>query len=71
MMSRYFFCSILFFCSYTFVKRRNIIDQVILDIGKRTKGDIYLGIVGPVRTGKSTFIKRFMELAVIPFIEDE
>ena len=46
-------------------------DQVILDIGKRTKGDIYLGIVGPVRTGKSTFIKRFMELAVIPFIEDE
>ncbi len=46
-------------------------DQVILDIGKRTKGDIYLGIVGPVRTGKSTFIKRFMELAVIPYIEDE
>lgn len=46
-------------------------DQMIMDIGKRTKGDIYLGVVGPVRTGKSTFIKRFMELAVIPFIHDE
>lgn len=46
-------------------------DQVILDIGKRTKGDIYLGVVGPVRTGKSTFIKRFMEIAVIPLIEQE
>ncbi|WP_041138523.1 stage IV sporulation protein A [Beduini massiliensis] len=46
-------------------------DQMIMDIGKRTKGDIYLGVVGPVRTGKSTFIKRFMELAVIPFINDE
>ena len=46
-------------------------DQMIMDIGKRTKGDIYLGVVGPVRTGKSTFIKRFMELAVIPFISDE
>ena len=46
-------------------------DQMIMDMGKRTKGDIYLGVVGPVRTGKSTFIKRFMELAVIPFIEDE
>ena len=34
------------------------------------QGDIYLGIVGPVRSGKSTFIKRFMEMAVIPYIED-
>lgn len=40
------------------------------DIKERTKGEIYLGIVGPVRTGKSTFIKRFMDLLVIPGIED-
>ncbi|MGI6003938.1 MAG: stage IV sporulation protein A [Christensenellales bacterium] len=36
------------------------------DIAERTNGDIYLGLVGPVRTGKSTFIKRFMELLVLP-----
>lgn len=41
------------------------------DISERTGGDIYLGIVGPVRTGKSTFIKRFMDLLVIPNIENE
>ncbi|MDR3310938.1 MAG: stage IV sporulation protein A [Oscillospiraceae bacterium] len=41
------------------------------DIAKRTGGDIYLGVVGPVRTGKSTFIKRFMETLVLPAIEDE
>ena len=40
------------------------------DIATRTGGDIYLGLVGPVRTGKSTFIKRFMETLVIPNIED-
>ncbi|MGN1155587.1 MAG: stage IV sporulation protein A [Agathobacter sp.] len=40
------------------------------DIKERTKGEIYLGIVGPVRTGKSTFIKRFMDLLVIPGMED-
>lgn len=40
-------------------------------IAERTKGDIYIGVVGPVRTGKSTFIKRFMDLLVIPNIEDE
>ncbi len=40
------------------------------DIGKRTGGDIYIGVVGPVRTGKSTFIKRFMETMVIPGIEN-
>ena len=44
--------------------------QILKDIGKRCQGDIYLGIVGPVRSGKSTFIKRFMEMAVIPYIED-
>ena len=41
------------------------------DIQKRTNGEIYIGIVGPVRTGKSTFIKRFMDLFVLPYIEDE
>lgn len=40
------------------------------DIARRTGGDIYLGIVGPVRTGKSTFIKRFMETLVLPHIDD-
>lgn len=40
------------------------------DIALRTGGDIYVGVVGPVRTGKSTFIKRFMETMVIPNIED-
>ncbi|SHH17045.1 stage IV sporulation protein A [Clostridium grantii] len=40
------------------------------DIAERTQGDIYVGVVGPVRTGKSTFIKRFMELMVIPNIEN-
>ena len=40
------------------------------DIEARTNGEIYLGIVGPVRTGKSTFIKRFMDLLVLPRVED-
>ena len=41
------------------------------DISERTDGDIYVGVVGPVRTGKSTFIKRFMDLLVIPNIDNE
>ncbi len=41
------------------------------DIAKRTDGDIYIGVVGPVRTGKSTFIKKFMDLWVLPNIEGE
>jgi len=41
------------------------------DIATRTGGDIYIGVVGPVRTGKSTFIRKFMESAVIPNITDE
>ena len=41
------------------------------DIKSRTDGDIYIGVVGPVRTGKSTFIKNFMDLLVIPNIENE
>ncbi len=40
------------------------------DISKRTGGDIYIGVVGPVRTGKSTFIKKFMDTLVIPNIDD-
>ncbi|MBQ3414009.1 MAG: stage IV sporulation protein A [Clostridia bacterium] len=40
------------------------------DISNRTDGDIYIGVVGPVRTGKSTFIKKFMDLLVIPNIEN-
>ena len=43
---------------------------VYKDIQARTKGQFLLGVVGPVRTGKSTFIKRFMETLVIPNIEN-
>jgi stage IV sporulation protein A len=45
-------------------------NHILNDIAERTGGDIYLGVVGPVRTGKSTFIKRFMELMVLPNIKD-
>ena len=45
--------------------------EVIKNISKRSGGDIYLGVVGAVRTGKSTFIRKFMENLVIPYIEDE
>lgn len=45
--------------------------NVYKDIQKRTGGEIYLAVVGPVRTGKSTFIKRFMDIMVIPQIADE
>ncbi len=45
--------------------------NIYKDITARTGGDIYIGVVGPVRTGKSTFIKKFMESAVLPNIEDE
>lgn len=44
--------------------------SIYQQIAERTQGDIYIGIVGPVRTGKSTFIKRFMDLLVIPNIEN-
>jgi len=44
--------------------------RIYEDIALRTDGDIYLGVVGPVRTGKSTFIKRFMESLVIPNIDN-
>lgn len=45
--------------------------QVYRDLAERTKGEFYIGVCGPVRTGKSTFIKRFMELLVLPGIVDE
>ena len=45
-------------------------DSIYEDIARRTNGDIYLGVVGPVRTGKSTFIKRFMDVLVLPNIGD-
>ena len=48
------------------MEERNIYE----DIAQRTGGDIYVGVVGPVRTGKSTFIKKFMETLVIPNISD-
>ena len=45
--------------------------QIYSDIALRTQGDIYIGVVGPVRTGKSTFIKRFMDTMVIHNIDGE
>lgn len=45
--------------------------SIYADIGKRTGGDIYIGVVGPVRTGKSTFIKRFMDTVVLPNMESD
>lgn len=45
--------------------------QLYKDIQARTNGEIYIGVVGPVRTGKSTFIKRFMDVMVLPRIEDD
>jgi stage IV sporulation protein A len=49
------------------MEKRNI----YTDIARRTEGNIYVGVVGPVRSGKSTFIKRFMETLVLPNIESE
>ena len=46
-------------------------NNIYNDIEKRTNGDIYLGVVGPVRTGKSTFIKKFMDALVVPNISGE
>ena len=45
--------------------------ELLKNIGGRTNNDIYIGVVGPVRTGKSTFIKKFMELVVLPCIEKD
>ena len=46
-------------------------NSVYRDMELRTNGDVYIGVVGPVRTGKSTFIKRFMDTLVLPAISDE
>ena len=46
-------------------------NNIVLELAQRTKGSCMVGVVGPVRTGKSTFIKRFMETLVIPAIGDE
>ncbi|MGL5347332.1 MAG: stage IV sporulation protein A [Peptostreptococcaceae bacterium] len=48
-----------------------MMNNIYEDIAKRTQGDIYIGVVGPVRTGKSTFIRKFMERLVLPNIENE
>ena len=45
--------------------------EMLKDIGTRNNGDVYLGVVGPVRVGKSTFIKRFMEQIIIPEITNQ
>lgn len=45
--------------------------EILKNIAQRCGGDVYLGIVGPVRVGKSTFIKGFMEKAVVPYVNDE
>ena len=44
--------------------------NIYKDIQSRTNGEIYIGVVGPVRTGKSTFVRRFMELAALPNMEE-
>ena len=45
--------------------------DIYKDIAKRTGGDIYIGVVGPVRTGKSTFVTKFMETLVLPNISNK
>ena len=45
--------------------------EIIKNIAERSGGDIYLGVVGAVRTGKSTFIKRVVETLIVPNMEDE
>ena len=46
-------------------------DNIIRDVITRTQGELYLGVVGSVRSGKSSFIRRFMELKVLPHIYDK
>ena len=45
--------------------------KIYESIARRSQGDIYVGVVGPVRTGKSTFIKRFMDLMVLPNVANQ
>ena len=44
--------------------------EIYQDMATRTGGDVYIGVVGPVRTGKSTFIQKFMDQVVLPRIEN-
>lgn len=55
------------------MEKQEMLEQnaVCREIGARTGGDILIGVVGPVRTGKSTFIKRFMEQLVLPAMGPE
>ena len=46
-------------------------DELLKSLASRGNGDVYLGVVGPVRSGKSTFVKKFMELAIIPHIDNK
>ncbi len=46
-------------------------NELLANLASRGNGDVYLGVVGPVRTGKSTFVKKFMELAIIPHIDNK
>ena len=68
-----FFCSFLIFYTYLLLESGEDMDKIdiIKSITERTGGDLYLGVVGAVRTGKSTFIKKFIENLVVPNIEDE
>ena len=52
-------------------KANKVFMSIYNDISSRTQGDIYIGVVGPVRTGKSTFIKRFMDALVLSSIDGE
>ena len=46
-------------------------ENIIKEVITRTKGEIYLGVVGPVRSGKSSFIRKFMEVKVLPYIKED
>lgn len=63
-----------FFFAYDKVRMKGgteMADQIYQQIAERTNGDVYLGVVGPVRVGKSTFVKRVMECIVIPNMTDD
>ncbi len=63
-----------FFCAYDKVRRKggnDMAEELYQQIAERTNGDVYIGVVGPVRVGKSTFVKRVMESLVIPNMTDE
>ena len=68
----FFVCSFFTFSDILYSKRQRRLgmETIYADIATRTGGDIYIGVVGPVRTGKSTLIKRIMEELVIPNIDD-